>query len=80
MNQKTKWIKFGYALILLAAAGIVGVFLGKNMMEGRLNKKCLELECSQEEANRLRNKLEITERFQEEKNFNILLNRSELDG
>ena len=80
MNQKTRLIKFGYALILLAAAGIVGVFLGKNMMEGRLNKKCLELECSQEEANCLRKKLEITERFQEEKNFNILLNRSELDG
>ena len=80
MNQKTKWIKFGCSLILLAAAGIVGVFFGKNITEGRLNRKCSELECSQEEANRLRKKLEITERFQEEKNFNILLNRSELDG
>ena len=49
-------------------------------MEGHLNKRCAELECSQEKANRLRKILEITERFQKkEKNLNILLNRSELE-
>lgn len=81
MNQKTEWTKFGYIFILLAVAVIVKGGLGKRIKEGCPNKKCLELARSQEEISQLRKKLEITERSQEEeKNFNILLNRSELEG
>lgn len=51
MNQKNRWITLGCILILLAAVGIGGFFLGKSA-----------------EA----------KRFQEEKELDILLNRSDL--
>ena len=82
MNQKTKWIQFGCALILLAAAGIGGFFFGKNIKKGRLDKIRAVAEHSQKEANRLRERLEEAgySYFFNGKNFDILLNRSELEG
>lgn len=53
MDQKTLWITPKYVLILLAAVGIGGFFLGKAIEE---------------------------KHFQQEKNFNILLNQSDLEG
>ncbi|MCR4623714.1 MAG: hypothetical protein K5780_03605 [Alphaproteobacteria bacterium] len=80
MNQKTKWIKFGSALILMASVGIGGFFLGKAVGERYTNYHRGVARYNLDKAEHLREKLVVAEYFQKEKNQDNLLNRSELEG
>lgn len=82
MNQKARWIKFGCTLVLVAAAGIGGFFFGKAVGEKNRNYLIGVMNHSLKEANRLRERLEEAgySYFYNGKNFEVLLNRSELEG
>ena len=80
MNRKARWIKFGCVLVLVAAAGIGGFFFGKAVGERYTNYHKGVARYNLDKAEHLREKLVVAEHFHKEKNQDILLNRSELEG